>query len=79
MKMLILISSLIVLSACGSVSSYKNSDDTDFVLISQAKAGGVYKLLSGDVRTCKLTDHGVTGLNYSIEFRNGECVVSVQK
>lgn len=79
MKLLILISTLIVLTGCGTVDSFKNSQDTDFVIVSQTQAGGVYKMIRGATSACKLSKHGVQALGYTITFRNGECVVSATK
>jgi outer membrane lipoprotein SlyB len=77
-----LISALIMvlsLTACGTTDSIRNSGDTDYIIISQSKIGGIYGLISGKGSTCKLSKHGVTGLEYTIEFNNGECIVSAAK
>lgn len=67
------------LTGCGTVDSIKNSEGTDYILVSQEKIGGIYGLFKGDATACKLTKHGITGLEYTIEFKNGECVVSAVK
>jgi hypothetical protein len=76
---LILALAVLSLAACGTTDSIKNSKDTDYVIVSQSKAGGMYGLFTGKGSACKLTKHGVTGLSYTIEFKNGECVVSAAK
>ena len=67
------------LAACGSVASLKNSDQTDFVILSQSEAGLIYKLFSGSVQACKLSKHGVTGLDYEIELDGGKCRATARK
>lgn len=68
-----------LLAGCGTIDSIKNSHNTDFVLVSQSQAGGIVKLVKGQVTTCKLSKHGVTGLDYVLSFDNGKCVVEAQK
>lgn len=69
----------IFLTGCGTIGTISNPEDTDFVVISQSEAGGVYRLISGETVVCKLSKHGVTGLNYNIVFEDGKCKVEVVK
>ncbi len=70
---------LTLLYGCGSIDGFKNSQDTDYVLLSYSKAGGMYKLITGETEACKLTKHGVSGLEYTLEPSSGECSVSASK
>ncbi|HXK56873.1 MAG TPA: hypothetical protein PLZ16_09520 [Gammaproteobacteria bacterium] len=76
---LLLIFALLTMTGCGTVDSIKNSDKTDFVLVSHSQAGGAYKLIRGQTAACKLSMHGITGLNYQITVKDGECVVEAVK
>jgi hypothetical protein len=67
------------LTACGFTDSIKNSEDTDYVIASQSKAGGMYGLFRGSGTICKLSKHNVPTLDYTIEFNKGECAISVAK
>jgi uncharacterized protein YceK len=69
----------LLLTGCGTVGTITNPKDTDFVVVSQSQAGGVYKLLRGATSLCKLSKHGVTGLKYNITFEDGACKVEATK
>lgn len=69
----------LLLTGCGTIGSISNPEDTDFVVVSQSEAGGVVKMIKGSTSVCKLSKHGVTGLNYKIQFENGECKVEASK
>ena len=77
--MAVLIFAVLGLTGCGTVDSIKNSDKTDFVLISHSAAGGAYKLIRGQTAACKLSMHGITGLSYEITVKTGECTVQAVK
>ena len=57
-----IVGAILAIAGCGTVDSIKNSDKTDFVLISHSAAGGAYKLIRGQTAACKLSMHGITGL-----------------
>jgi hypothetical protein len=76
MKVLILV---LFLSGCGTLDSVVNSEDTDYVTLSHTKAGGMYQFLTGETEACKLSKHGVTGLEYTLELSEEGCVISAAK
>ena len=78
MKQLLIIG-LLALTGCGTVDSFTNPQDTDYVTLSHAKAGGMYQWITGQTEACKLSKHGVTGLKYTIELKDGECSISALK
>tara|TARA_R110000803_G_C11921429_1_gene314380 strand:+ start:802 stop:1035 length:234 start_codon:yes stop_codon:yes gene_type:complete len=77
--MKILVVGLLFLGGCGTVDSFKNSGDTDYVTLSHTKAGGMYQFLTGSAEACKLTKHGVTGLEYTLELSEEGCQISAAK
>ncbi|MCB1689606.1 MAG: hypothetical protein KDI33_14020 [Halioglobus sp.] len=74
-----IVGAILAIAGCGTVDSIKNSDKTDFVLISHSAAGGAYKLIRGQTAACKLSMHGITGLSYEITVKTGECTVQAVK
>ena len=70
---------VLILGGCGTVDSFKNSGDTDYVTLSHSKAGGMYKFITGETEACKITKHGVTGLEYNIELTEEGCSISAAK
>lgn len=75
----VILAMFLALTGCGTIDSIKNSKDTDFVVVSQSRAGGVVRWIQGESTVCKLSKHGVTGLNYQITFNNGDCLVEAVK
>lgn len=69
----------VAMTACGTSSTLKGDQQTDYVIASRATIGGVWKLLRGEGTTCKLTTHGITGLKYEIQFDGDTCVVEAAK
>lgn len=67
------------LSGCGTIDSIKNSQDTDYVTLSYSEAGGMYQWFTGNTSACKLSKHGVTGLKYTLTFKDGKCQVTALK
>ena len=80
-KLLIILFFLFIIFAlfgCGTRASLSNYSETDYILVSHAKAGGVYKIIRGEVTTCKLTEHGNRSPGYIVEFVDGSCVVTAK-
>ena len=61
------------------MDSIRNSEDTDFVVVSQSEVGGIVRMFKGKGSTCKVSKHGVTGAKYRIMFYNGQCQIEVIK
>ena len=79
MKQIALALLCFALSACGTSSTLKGDQQTDYVIASQAKVGGVWKMIRGEGTTCKLTTHGITGLTYQITFNDERCQIEAVK
>lgn len=69
----------IMLSGCGSIGSYKNPEETSFVILSEFNAGLIYKIFNGAVKSCKISMHniilGETSLGMDEE---GNCVMGAE-
>lgn len=78
MKWLLLLS-VVLVTGCGTTASIRSPDDTDFVMVSSSQAGGVWRMIRGQTTVCKMTKHGVTGLQYEIESNDGSCKVTAIK
>lgn len=65
----------LALVGCGTSSTLRGEQQTDYIIASQARIGGVWKFIRGEGTTCKLTTHGITGLKYRIGFDGENCVV----
>ncbi len=63
----------VTLSGCGSLSSIVDPQKTNYVLCSEASAGGVVSVIKGGASSCKLTAHGEGALNYEVRLENGQC------
>lgn len=68
-----------LLCACGTTSTLRGEQQTDYVVVSHSQASGIWQLINGSTTACKLTTHGVTGLDYTIEFDGETCQVSAAK
>lgn len=68
-----------LLAGCGTTASVQNAGDTRFLLISRSQAGGVWRFLSGETTACKLTEHGMEGTAYEVEFDGATCKVTAIK
>lgn len=79
MRIFSIATALALLAGCGVVDSVKNSDATDYVVATSSQAGGAYRALRGGLQVCKLTKHGVTGLNYTVILSDGKCEVRAEK
>ena len=75
----LLIVALLFLTGCGTTASYKNFTDTGFIMVSQGKAGGIWKVLQGKANYCKITTHGKGPKQYRILFQEGVCVVELKR
>lgn len=76
---LLLVICLALVTGCGTTASIRSPEDTDFVMVSSSQAGGVWRMIRGQTTVCKMTKHGVTGLQYEIESNDGSCKVTAIK
>lgn len=67
MKHLLLVVLCIALASCGTTSAIKGEQATNYVIGSCFQAGGVYKLLRGELSGCKATFHGINLKEFLIE------------
>ncbi len=79
MRSYVVAAAVSLLAGCGVVDSVKNSEATDYVMVTSSQAGGAYRVLRGDLQLCKLTKHGVSGFGYSLILSDGRCEVRVKK
>lgn len=63
----------VTLSGCGSLSSIVDPHKTNYVLCSEASAGGVVSVIKGGASSCKVTAHGEGAINYEVRLENGQC------
>ena len=68
-----------LLCACGTTSTLRGEQQTDYVLASYTQASGVWKLIRGSAVACKLSSHGTNPPTYSIELAESSCRVNVSK
>ena len=69
-----------LLWGCGTTSSTKNPEDTDFFMVSTGSASLVYKAFVGGVDYCKVTKHGVPHNDFagSIDWDGETCKVRAE-
>ena len=78
MKQIALAMLCVTLCACGTTSTIRGEQNTDYVLVSMSKAGGAYKLIRGEVTACKISMHG-TNPGYAVDFDGKTCEVTANK
>lgn len=78
MKQMITALLCVFLASCGTVSTFRGEQQTDYVLASRTQASGVWKLIRGGAVACKISTHG-TNPGYTIEFDGDTCRVSAAK
>ena len=78
MKALLVVLCL-ALAGCGTSSTLRGDQQTDYVIASHAEIGGVWKMVRGGGQTCKLTAHGISGLKYKVTLTEGQCSVEASK
>lgn len=79
MKQLTTVLLCALLCACGTTSTLKGEQQTDYVLASKTQARGVWNVLIGHAVACKLTIHGITGIKYRISFDGDRCAIEAAK
>jgi hypothetical protein len=68
-----------LLCACGTTSTLRGEQQTDYVLASFSQAGGAWKLIRGKAVACKLSSHGTNPPAYTVELTKDGCVVRASK
>lgn len=79
MKQTLTVLLCVLLCACGTTSTLRGEQQTDYVLASCSAAGGVWKMLRGETQVAKLTTHGITGLRYHVTLGQGLCAIEAAK
>lgn len=67
-----------LLSACAATSyTGGGNEDSAYFLISEGGANGITKIVTGDVRYCKITQNNLAGTEFdvSVEYFDGKCKV----
>ena len=79
MKQIATVLLCVLLSACGTTSTLRGEQQTDYVLASFSQAGGAWKLIRGKAVACKLSSHGTNPPAYNVELTADGCSVVVSK
>lgn len=58
MRLTAIIALGLLLCGCGSLSSVRGDQATRFVVATCSEAGGVYAMIRGEARSCKISIHG---------------------
>lgn len=75
MKQFLLVVLCIALTACGTSSTLRGDQETDYILGSYSKAGGVVKLIQGSTSACKVTLHGMDEVAVELTFDADGCSI----
>ena len=69
-----------LLTACGTVGSFENPEETGYVMVSKGNASLLYSIFAGKVDYCKATQHNLKGVEFvgEIEYDGDNCRVIVQ-
>lgn len=78
MRALVCVVALLLLNGCAATSyTGGESEDSSYFLISEGGANGITKIVTGDVRYCKITQNNLAGTDFdvSVEYFDGKCKV----
>lgn len=78
MRALVCVVALLLLNGCAATSyTGAGNEDSAYFLISEGGANGITKLVTGDVRYCKITQNNLAGTDFdvNVEYFDGKCKV----